>query len=208
MSGEEVGKLEKRLAQAAAMILASGHRLPGVRGWELRRKLGKSFPKVMNALDSRLRQIGLRLKVVPDPDAEPDDYDKARYYIVLADPLTLSDIPTLGYSLDELAILSATLAYLLSRNGSSPEKEVVELLESKYPRWRVEATLERLARRGYLLRSEDGVLSVGWRTFVEVDKQELLKAFASLAPGSGEAPPEQAAEDQAGEEGGEGAIED
>jgi hypothetical protein len=99
LSGEEVGKLEKRLAQAAAMILASGHRLPGVRGWELRRKLGKSFPKVMSALDSRLRQIGLRLKVVPDPDAEPNDYDKARYYIVLADPLTLSDIPTSSMSI-------------------------------------------------------------------------------------------------------------
>jgi len=40
LSGEEVGKLEKRLAQAAAMILASGHRLPGGRGWELRGELG------------------------------------------------------------------------------------------------------------------------------------------------------------------------
>ncbi len=203
MSGEEVGKLEKRLAQAVAMILASGHRLPGVRGWELRRKLGKSFPKVVGALDSRLRQVGLRLKVVPDPDAGPNDYDRARFYIVLADPLTLSDIPTLGYSLDELAILSATLAYLLSRDDSAPEKEVVELLEAKYPRWRVEATLERLARRGYLVKSEDGVLSVGWRTFVEVDKQELLKAFASLVPSGSGAAPEQEAGAGGEEEGGE-----
>ncbi len=203
MSGEEVGKLEKRLAQAVAMILASGHRLPGVRGWELRRKLGKSFPKVVGALDSRLRQVGLRLKVVPDPDAGPNDYDRARFYIVLADPLTLSDIPTLGYSLDELAILSATLAYLLSRDDSAPEKEVVELLEAKYPRWRVEATLERLARRGYLVKSEDGVLSVGWRTFVEVDKQELLKAFASLVPSGGETAPAQEAGASGEEEAGE-----
>ncbi len=181
MSGEELGKLEKKMAQAVALILASGHRLPGVRGWELRRRLGKNFPKIINSLDSRLKQIGLRVKVVPDPEAGPEDLDRARFYIVLSDPLTLSDVQTLGYSLDELAILSATLAYLLAKNGSSSEKEVVEMLETKYPRWRVEAALERLARRGYLNRTEEGVVSIGWRTLVEVDKQELLKAFASLS---------------------------
>ncbi len=183
MSGEELGKLEKKMAQAVALILASGHRLPGVRGWELRRRLGKNFPKIINSLDSRLKQIGLRVKIVPDPEAGPDDLDRARFYIVLSDPLTLSDVQTLGYSLDELAILSATLAYLLAKNGSASEKEVVEMLETKYPKWRVEAALERLARRGYLNRTEEGVVSIGWRTLVEVDKQELLKAFASLSTG-------------------------
>jgi hypothetical protein len=183
VSGEELGKLEKKMAQAVALILASGHRLPGVRGWELRRRLGKNFPKIINSLDSRLKQIGLRVKIVPDPEAGPDDLDRARFYIVLSDPLTLSDVQTLGYSLDELAILSATLAYLLAKNGSASEKEVVEMLETKYPKWRVEAALERLARRGYLNRTEEGVVSIGWRTLVEVDKQELLKAFASLSTG-------------------------
>ncbi|MEM2067342.1 MAG: hypothetical protein QXQ48_04615 [Nitrososphaerota archaeon] len=181
MSGEDLGKLEKKMAQAVALILASGHRLPGVRGWELRRRLGKNFPKIINSLDSRLKQIGLRVKIVPDPETGPEDLDRARFYIVLSDPLALSDIQTLGYSLDELAILSATLAYLLAKNGSAAEKEVMEMLETKYPRWRVEAAIERLSRRGYLNRTEEGVLSVGWRTLVEVDRQELLKAFASLS---------------------------
>jgi len=180
LSGEDLGKLEKKMAQAVALILASGHRLPGVRGWELRRRLGKNFPKIINSLDSRLKQIGLRVKIVPDPETGPEDLDRARFYIVLSDPLALSDIQTLGYSLDELAILSATLAYLLAKNGSAAEKEVMEMLETKYPRWRVEAAIERLSRRGYLNRTEEGVLSVGWRTLVEVDRQELLKAFASL----------------------------
>ncbi|MEM0444426.1 MAG: hypothetical protein QXO86_00075 [Nitrososphaerota archaeon] len=200
MGAEELSKLEKKMAQAVALILASGHRLPGVRGWELRRRLGKNFPKIINSLDSRLKQIGLRVKLVPDPDAGPDDLDRARFYIVLSDPLTLSDIQTLGYSLDELAILSATLAYLLAKNGSASEKEVVEMLETKYPRWRVEAALERLARRGYLARTEEGVVSVGWRTLVEVDRQELLKAFASLSS-NGEL--RQAQEKTGPEEGGE-----
>lgn len=169
------------MAQAVALILASGHRLPGVRGWELRRRLGKNYPKIINSLDSRLKQIGLRIKIIHEPEAGQDDLDRARFYIVLSDPLSLSDIQTLGYSLDELAILSATLAYLLAKNGSAPEKEVVEILETKYPRWRVEAALERLSRRGYLAKTEEGVISVGWRTLVEVDRQELLKAFASLS---------------------------
>lgn len=202
MSGEELSKLEKKMAQAVALILASGHRLPGVRGWELRRRLGKNFPKIIASLDSRLRQIGLRVKTVPDPEAGPDDLDRARFYIVLSDPLMLSDIQTLGYSLDELAILSATIAYLLAKNSSAPEKEVVEMLETKYPRWRVEAALERLARRGYLNRSEDGVISIGWRTLVEVDRQELLKAFASL--GSAEAAGQGVWSPESGENGGGG----
>jgi len=180
LGGEELGRLEKKMAQAAALMLASGHRLPGVKGWELRRRLGKNYERIIKSLDSRLRQIGLCIKVAPDPDAGPGDLDRARFFIVLSDPLMLSDIQTLGYSLDELAILSATLAYLLAKDGGVPEREVVEMLEAKYPRWRVESALERFARRGYLNRTEEGVISVGWRTLVEVDRQELLKAFAAL----------------------------
>lgn len=194
---EELGKLEKKVALAAAYMLASGHRLPGVRGWELRRRLGKNYGKIVEALDSRLREIGLRVKVVHDSE-EKEDLDRARFYIVLRDSLVISDLPSLGYRMDELAILAATLAYLYSKNGRAPQREVSEMLESKYPRWRVEAALEKLARRGYLLKTEDGLLSVGWRAEVEVDRRELLRAFTEIAPHRGE--PEGVSTEESGEE--------
>jgi len=178
VSDRELTKLERKVAIAAALILTAGHRQPGVRGWELRRRLGKNYPKVLEALDSRLKRIGLRLKVVHEDDSQ--DPDRARYYVVVAEPLALSDLTTLGYSIDEVAVLAATLAYLYASNDRRPYKEVVELLETKYPKWRVESILERLIRRGYLVRTEDDQLVVGWRARVEVDKQELLRAIASL----------------------------
>lgn len=180
-SEEELRKLEKKLSIAVSLMVASGHRLPGVRGWELRRRLGKNYPKIIESLNSRLKEIGLQVKIVYDQKAEEGDLDRARFYIILADPLNISDIPTLGYSLDELAVLSATLAYLFTKSEKANYKEIVEMLETKYQRWRVEAILERLARRGYLIKNDDGTLSIGWRTKVEVDKQELLKAFVNIA---------------------------
>ncbi len=177
---EELKKLEKKLSIALSLMVASGHRLPGVRGWELRRRLGKNYPKLIESLNSRLREIGLQVRIVYDQKSEEGDIDRARFYIVLADPLNISDIPTLGYSLDELAVLSATLAYLLTKNEKANYKEIVEMLETKYQKWRVEAILERWVRRGYLVKNDDGTISIGWRTEVEVDKQELLKSFVSI----------------------------
>jgi hypothetical protein len=178
---EELKKLEKKLSIAVSLMVASGHRLPGVRGWELRRRLGKNYPKLIESLNSRLKEVGLQVKIIHDQEAEEGDLDRARFYIVLSDPLNISDIPTLGYSLDELAVLSATLAYLFTKNEKANYKEVVEMLETKYQKWRVESILERLSRKGYLVRNDDGTISIGWRTKVEVDKQELLKAFVNIA---------------------------
>ena len=178
MKEEELGKLEKKVSLAAALILTAGHRTPGIRGWELRRRIGKNYPKILEALEERLKQIGLRLKVVHE--GEKDDLDRARFYVVVNDPLSVSDLTTIGFRLDELAILAATLAFLFTRNEKAPLKEVVEMLESKYPKWRVESAIEKLIRRGYLIKTEEEVLTIGWRTKVEVEKQALLKAFAEI----------------------------
>ncbi|MEM3093436.1 MAG: hypothetical protein QXK46_01565, partial [Candidatus Caldarchaeum sp.] len=71
----------------------------------------------------------------------------------------------------------------------APKKELIDLLESKLPKWRVEAALERFVRRGYLLDIGDGMLAVGWRALAEVDQKELIKAVSSLSQGQGEENP-------------------
>jgi hypothetical protein len=108
----------KKLATAMAMLLFTSHRLPGVRGYELRRRLGKNYLKIVESLNHRLEPLGLRVKILfetPEQGKVEEDYDRARYFITLSDPLSLSDIVAAGWRIDDLAVLSASLAFLFSR---------------------------------------------------------------------------------------------
>ncbi|MCS7133877.1 MAG: hypothetical protein NZ921_03665 [Candidatus Caldarchaeum sp.] len=186
-SKPEQSAARKKLSTAMAMLLFTSHRLPGVRGYELRRKLGKNYLKVVESLNHRLEHLGLRVKILFETsfDREPseEDYDRARFFITLADPISLSDVVAAGWRVDELAVLSGALAILFSRGGKAPKKEISELLESKLPKWRVDAALEKFVRRGYLVDSGDGTLSVGWRAVAEVDQKQLLKSLTEMQEG-------------------------
>jgi hypothetical protein len=182
----EQAKSKKRMSTALAMLLFSSHRLPGVRGYELRRRLGKNYPKVIDSLNHRLEPLGLRVKILFEGGADgsgPEDYDRARYFITLGEPLTLSEIVAAGWRIDELAVLSASLALLFSRGGKAPVKDVLDVLETKLPKWKIESFLERFIRRGYLFRDEDGILHIGWRAIAEVDQKELMRAAAESGQG-------------------------
>ena len=181
----EQSKAGRKLAIATAMLLFSSHRLPGVRGYELRRRLGKNYLKIIDTLNHRLSPLGLRVKVVfEEGNDQPsdEDFDRARFFITLSEPLSLSDIVAAGWRIDDLAILSATLAYLFSRGGKAHQNEVMELLETKFPKWRIEAAMERFTRRGYLHKDEDNMIYIGWRAFAEVDQKELVKAITEISP--------------------------
>ncbi|MEM4297879.1 MAG: hypothetical protein QW815_05890 [Nitrososphaerota archaeon] len=182
-AASEQSRVRRRLSTAIAMLLFSSHRLPGVRGYELRRRLGKNYPKVIETLTHKLETLGLKVKILFEPGSDgssPEDLDRARYFIILSEPLSLSDVVAAGWRVDELAVLSATLALLFSRGGKAPLKDVMEVLEAKLPKWRAEASLERFIRRGYLFKDEDGVLHVGWRAVAEVGQRELIKAVSEI----------------------------
>lgn len=183
-------KAGRKLAIATAMLLFTSHRLPGVRGYELRRRLGKNYLKIIDMLNRRLNPLGLRIKIIFEDNKageySQEDFDRARFFITLNEPLTLSDITAAGWRIDEVSILAATLAYLYPRGGRAPYGEVAELLEAKFPKWRVESALEKFIRRGYLYKDEDNILHIGWRTYAEVDQKELVKAITELTEQSSE----------------------
>ncbi len=164
---------------AAAMLLFRSHRKPGVKGWELKYRLGKNYMKVVDALNSYLKRIGLEVKTILE---EGEDLDKARFYVVLAHPLTLSDLVTAGWSIDEVAALAVTLSILMSRGGKAPLRDILEVLETKFPRWKAEAHIERAIRRGYIEKNDEDVLTLGWRAKVEIDQKELLKSMLEFRP--------------------------
>ena len=170
---------------AATMLLFKSHRRPGIRGWELKNRLGKNYMRVVDALNSRLKPLGLEIKTVFE-EGEENNLDKARFYVTLSHPLTMSDLVTAGWRIDEVAALAITLSTLSSRGGKASVKDVLEILETKFPRWKAEAYLEKAIRRGYIEKIEEETLAIGWRTRVEIDQKTLLKAILEHQESVGE----------------------
>lgn len=168
------------LKRAAQMIFYKRHREPGVKGWELRRRLGSDYPKVLQLLDEYLASLGLTVKTVFEEDGSPpenptiDQLDKARFYVTLRDELRLGDMKLVGWRIDDLAGLAVSLAYITSKGGKAPRKELEALLREKLPGWRVEMNLSRYLRLGYLIEDENEQLYIGWRARAEVDQKKLI----------------------------------
>jgi len=173
MNGEE--RISRKLMIAATMLFFKSHRSPGVRGWELKNRLGKNYMKVLELLNHKLNELGLQIKTVFE-DESGQDLDRARFYITLTHPLTMSDLVTSDYRIDEVAALAITLSIIFSRGGKTPLRDVLEVLETKFPKWKAEAYIEKAIRRGYINKTDEDILTIGWRTRVELDQRELLKA--------------------------------
>ncbi|HID18089.1 TPA: hypothetical protein EYP27_00940, partial [Candidatus Bathyarchaeota archaeon] len=134
MSGEEAS-YARRVKRAAQLLLFQRHRTPGVKGWELRRSLGKNYMKIVKMLDSELERLGLQVKIVHEnSDAGGDEeakLDRARFLVTLRGSLPAADAQASGWRIDDLAALTATLTYLASRQGKASRGEVERLLSSK-----------------------------------------------------------------------------
>jgi len=161
------------------MIFYRRHREPGVKGWELRRRLGSDYPKVIQLLDEYLRNIGLTVKTVFEEESPPenptiDQLDKARFYVTLREELSLGDMKLVGWRIDDLAGLAVSIAFITSKGGKASRKDLEDLLKTKLPGWRVDMNLNRYLKLGYLIEDENGQLYLGWRARVEVDQKKLI----------------------------------
>ncbi|RLG92936.1 hypothetical protein DRO37_08930 [Candidatus Bathyarchaeota archaeon] len=177
------------LRRAAQLIFFKRHMEPGVKGWELRRKLGSDYPKVIQLLDERLRELGLTVKIVFEDGSAYENptieqLDKARFYVTLREELTLEDAKMIGWRIDDLAALAVTLAYIISKGGKAPRREVEDLLKVKIPEWRVEMNLNRYLKSGYIIEDEKEMLYLGWRARAEVDEKKLIDLLLGEELGS------------------------
>lgn len=176
---EEAAIYARRVRRAAQILFFKRHRQPGVRGWELRRALGRNYMKVLELLNARLGDLGLRVRTVyegPKPPGEPkaEQLDRARFYVSIRDPLTKEDLRMSGWRVDDVAALAVTVAYIVSKGGKALRKDVEQILRQKFPKWRVELNIDRYKKRGYFTQDEEGVLHLGWRARAEIDQRALL----------------------------------
>lgn len=174
--------------KALQVILTPKARAPGVKGWELKRAVGKDYYSIIQVLGTELDKLGLVIKVVGEtgelpPQAEPEQLDDARYYIVFKEPLSTREASPSGMSVDDMAALAITLSYLTSKRGKAPANEVERMLKDKLPKWKVEWNMRRFVRKGYLIHNDDDTLSIGWRSLVEVDFKSLLTLLLATPQG-------------------------
>jgi hypothetical protein len=173
------------MKRATHMLFYRRHQKPGVKGWELHRALGADYPKVLDILDGYLKSLDLQVKTVFEEEKTPsgnsslEELDKARFYVTLRGELTPKETKMIGWRIDDLAGLAVATAYITSKKGQAPRKDVEELLSEKLPGWKVGLNIDRYIRYGYLQQDNNEQLYLDWRTRAEVDEKALVDLLLS-----------------------------
>jgi len=174
------GVYASKMKRATHMLFYRRHQKPGVKGWELHRALGADYPKVLEVLDDYLKSLDLQVKTVFEEEKTPsgkpslEELDKARFYVTLRGELTPKETKMIGWRIDDLAGLAVAIAYIISKKGQVPRKDVEELLSEKLPGWKVGLNIDRYIRYGYLQQDDNDQLYLDWRTRAEVDEKALI----------------------------------
>jgi hypothetical protein len=174
------GVYASKVKRATHMLFYRRHQKPGVKGWELHKALGVDYPKVLGILDDYLKSLDLQVKTVFEEEKTPagkpsiEELDRARFYVTLRGELTPKEPKMMGWRIDDLAGLAVTIAYIISKKGQAPRKDVEELLSEKLPGWKVGFNIDRYIRYGYLQQDDNEQLYLDWRSHAEVDEKALI----------------------------------
>lgn len=163
----------ERIKRAIKFLLFRSHVKPGIRGWEIRRLLGRQYLRILEIARRELEELGLTIKVVFVD--EERDFDRALLFVVMKEPPSFAEIRGTGLRIDELAALAVSVSYITSRGGRVPKRELEEALSLKLPKGRAGSVLDKLVRMGYLKEGEQGSLELGWRSRAEIDEKALMR---------------------------------
>lgn len=168
----------RKTKDAVHLLFFQHHKLPGVRGWELRQELGSDWQNVLEVLDKQLQPLDLQVtRVFEEPDiTDPTSTQlaDARYYITLRGTVEQKTAKTIGWRIDDIAGLAVSVAYLISKQGKAPRRDVERVLEEKLPGWRVKLNLDKYIQQGYLGEDDQGVVYLAWRSRAEIDQKKLV----------------------------------
>lgn len=175
----------RKLKRATHLLFYRRHRRPGVKGWELRKRLGSDYPKVLGLLDTYLERLDLKVKTVFEGEKTSEkptleQLDRARFFITLRGGLSPKETKLSGWRIDDIAGLAMTIAFVISKRGKAPRDEVEDLLRDKLPGWRVDINMNRYIRAGYLAQDENRQLYLDWRTRAEVDEKALVDLLLAV----------------------------
>ena len=183
MSGE-AAEYVKKVKRATKMLLFKRHRQPGVKGWELKRVLGADYFRIIDLVNRQLENLDLQVKVVyetlePLTNPSKDQLETARFYVTLREPLSASDMALAGWRIDDVAVLVVAVSYIVTKQGKAPRQDVEQVLGVKFPKRRIDFSLNRFIKLGYLSQDDTGVLYLDWRARAEIDQKMLIKLLLS-----------------------------
>jgi hypothetical protein len=168
--------LDRKVRRAFQVLVLQRGRNPGVKGWELKRHLGRDYRKIVEVLSEDISAMGLEVYEVKGPDGSDDT---TRFLLRFKESPTITEAETAGIRIDDLAVLAASIAFINSKQGRASRREAEQFLRDKFPKWRVEYSLDRYVKRGYLEQDERSMLHIGWRTRAEVDEKTLMTMILS-----------------------------
>jgi hypothetical protein len=177
-----------KIKRAAHLVFFRRGRKPGAKAWELRSKLGKKYEEVINQLNELIKDLDLEVKRVSDEETSVAaasavarrDETKERFVVSLKGSLTLTEAKLCGWRIDNLAGLAMSIAYIVSKQGKAPRKEVESILAYKFGKWRSMSMVDAFIRSDYLGEDESGLLYLNWRTYAEVDLKTLLTKLLAV----------------------------
>lgn len=174
-----------KLKRAVHLLLFRRGKMPGAREWELKEKVGRNYEQVLEQLNQLLSELDLEVKKVSEPrtgeitaEGGPPGLEEARYLVTLKGTMGLKEAKMIGWRIDNLAALSACVAYLVSKQGKAPREDLEKLLAHKFGRWKGTTLVDIFIRSGYLEEDDAGTTSLGWRTRSEVDLRALMTKMA------------------------------
>lgn len=167
------------------LLLFRRGKIPGAREWEFKEKVGKNYQQVLAQLNELLSELDLEVKKVTEPRSDEistaeshSTLEEARYFVALKGTLGVKEAKMIGWRIDNLAALSASIAYLVSKQGKAPREELEKLLAQKFGRWKAMTLADIFLRTGYLEEDDAGTMSLGWRTRAEIDLRALMTKMA------------------------------
>ncbi|MEM2122858.1 MAG: hypothetical protein QXE79_04395 [Candidatus Bathyarchaeia archaeon] len=164
----EIEGFGEKIRKAVFLLMYRRGRMPGAKEWELKATLGKEYVKVLDRLNQILSELGLEVYKLPVGEGD------IRYLIRAKDTMTRSQAKLCGWRIDNLAALAAAIADIVSKQGRSNRRDLEDLISRKIGRWRSLSLIDGFIKSGYLEEGEDGMISLGWRTLVEVDLKDLM----------------------------------
>ncbi|MEM3685117.1 MAG: hypothetical protein QXT39_05585 [Conexivisphaerales archaeon] len=174
----EEEELKGKAKKLFSYLLVQRHSQPGCKGWELKRLAGKNYQEILKIVSIMADEANLKLVVVPDEE-QKDDMDKARYVFVSKD--AIGEKEGIGWMrIEEAASLAIILSQLYVKGTMESKKAIQTLLLEKLPAWRIKQIIAKLTRLGYI-EEDAGYIKIGWRSKVEVDRDELLTSILSKA---------------------------
>ena len=119
----------RQIKRAAQLLLYKRHMKPGVRGWELKNKLGSDYPKILKVLDEHLEKLDLQVKTVfegeePKDNPTMEELNRARFFVTIRGGFPSKDTKMMGWRIDDVAGLAAAIAHLVANKGKAINNEI------------------------------------------------------------------------------------